>query len=96
MHLAGLLPREASLVVSAMVLGESALMPMACFCRRGMCEFGISWILRLTLEWGDRSHLLVDEALVLAAVLVGEVERVARELDAAGLLALDQEGVLAA
>ena len=44
----------------------------------------------------DADGLVVDETGVFAAVLVEEVQRVAGELDTAGLLALDEEGVAAA
>ena len=37
---------------------------------------------------------LVDETGVFAAVLVGQVERVAGELHAAGLFAFDEVGVI--
>lgn len=44
--------------------------------------------------WVDADGLLVDEAGMFAAVLVGQVERVAGELHAAGLFALAEVGVV--
>ena len=44
----------------------------------------------------DVSYLLVDEALPLAGVLVGQVERVAGELDTTSSLALGEVGIVAA
>lgn len=44
----------------------------------------------------DASYLLVDEALPLAGVLVGQVERVAGELDTTSSLALGEVGIVAA
>lgn len=41
----------------------------------------------------DSDGFLISEAGVFAGVLVREVHRVARELDAAGLFPLDEEGV---
>jgi hypothetical protein len=42
------------------------------------------------------AYLLVDEALPLAGVLVGQVERVARQLDTTGTLTLGEVRVVAA
>lgn len=44
--------------------------------------------------WDAEVYLFVDEALVLPAVLVHQVQRVSAELHAAGLFALDEEGIL--
>jgi len=40
------------------------------------------------------SYLLIDETGVRSAVLVGEIQRIPRKLDAAVCLALDEVGVL--
>lgn len=45
---------------------------------------------------GVESYLLVDEALPLAGVPVGQVERVAGKLDTTGALALGEVRVVAA
>lgn len=44
----------------------------------------------------NANSLVVDETSVLAGMLVGEVHRVAGELDTAGLLALAEVGVVVA
>jgi len=89
-ELAGLLPRLGSLVVMERVLGESALMAMA------WERVNVSIPCKRCWANSSFSYLLVDEALVLPRVLVGEVVGVAGELNAAGLLALAEEGVLVA
>ena len=89
--LAGLLPREGSLVVRPMVLGESALMPMAWVGSRVRMLLWLgAWV---CAALGLEAYLLVDETGPLARVAVGQVERVAGELD---IVALDQVGVVGA
>ena len=57
------------------------------------CKEGIAYGVAIGI---DANGLVVDEALVFAAVLVDEVHRVAGELHAAGLLALAEVGVVLA
>ena len=53
------------------------------------------WLVYVDSRVAD-AYLLVDEALPLARVLVGQVERVAGELDTSGTLTLGKVRVVAA